>query len=345
MTGPEKINFRNEREVLKVEAFLKEGFEIEYGRFPDVTYVMREDGNIIASGSLEGNVIKYLGVDSKFRGENITEKIVTELLNEAFLKGMTHIFVFTGPHNIGIMKSMGFTEVVETRESVLLETGPYKIDDYLIDLKKRLGEPSGRRGAIVMNLNPMTKGHLSLIERSAELVDELLIFLVEEDKSIVPFEYRLKILENEMKRFPKVSVIPGGPYIISSATFPTYFIKKADSKLKAYVETDALIFGRYIAKALGITYRFLGQEPTDKVTDEYNLALKNILKNHGVEVVVFERASLNGKVISASQVRKLIREGKMDEAAALMTDSTYEFFKTEEGLKVMDKIMKDGRGK
>ena len=50
-------------------------------------------------------------------------------------------------------------------------------------------------GAIVMNCNPFTLGHLYLIEYAAKEVDKLFIFVVEEDASFFSFDDRI-ILDN-----------------------------------------------------------------------------------------------------------------------------------------------------
>ncbi len=51
------------------------------------------------------------------------------------------------------------------------------------------------------------------------------------------------------------------------------------------IETDIAIFAEKIAPQLGIKYRFVGEEPNDEVTNEYNLAMKRILPKSGIELV------------------------------------------------------------
>ncbi|MFB0972448.1 MAG: [citrate (pro-3S)-lyase] ligase, partial [Neofamilia sp.] len=73
-----------------------------------------------------------------------------------------------------------------------------------------------------------------LLEYAKSKVDELIVFIVEEDKSTFTTEERYSIVKNEYKNDDKVVVILGGPYIISQATFPTYFIKKLDETTDIY---------------------------------------------------------------------------------------------------------------
>ena len=57
----------------------------------------------------------------------------------------------------------------------------------------------------------------------AELAKEnenVIIFVVEEDKSVFPFKTRYKLIKEGTKDLKNVTVIPAGEYVISSATFP-----------------------------------------------------------------------------------------------------------------------------
>ena len=60
-----------------------------------------------------------------------------------------------------------------------------------------------------------------------------------------------------------------GPYIISNATFPSYFQKDADAVMESHANLDLTIFVR-IAQALGINCRYVGEETNSQVTGIYN---------------------------------------------------------------------------
>ena len=59
-------------------------------------------GRIVATGSLEGNVLKCIAVSNSFQGEGLAAKIVTSLVSQAILKGNSHLFLFTKADNINI---------------------------------------------------------------------------------------------------------------------------------------------------------------------------------------------------------------------------------------------------
>lgn len=92
--------------------------------------------------------------------------------------------------------------------------------------------------------------NLSLEQENTKNCNQVLVFLVEEDRSYFPFLDRYAMVKRGTQDLKNVKIIPGGEYIISQATFPNYFIKKADERLQAYEEIDSGIFGEYICKRL-----------------------------------------------------------------------------------------------
>lgn len=88
---------------------------------------------------------------------------------------------------------------------------------------------------------------------------------------------------------------------------------------------DLKIFGSYIAPKLGISVRFVGEEPMDFVTRQYNNRMKDILPQYGIEVVEVPRFQQEGRVVSASLVRKNLKEGKMDIVKELVPSSVYSY--------------------
>ena len=181
-------------------------------------------------------------------------------------------------------------------------------------------------GSIVMNCNPFTEGHRYLIEQAALKVDRLIIFVVEENKSLFAFKERLAMVIDGTKDLRNVFVIPSGDFILSQQTFPEYFIKVEDNDLQENVEFDIRLFAEGIASKLNIRYRFVGEENNDPVTQAYNQAMKKILPDFGIDVVEIPRKKINGlaKEISATYVRNHIEEGEWEKIAELVPKSTME---------------------
>ncbi|MGN9165270.1 adenylyltransferase/cytidyltransferase family protein [Tissierellaceae bacterium HCP3S3_D8] len=332
----DELNTNNEKEVLEIKEFL-DNYGVDYD-CPDKTFVIRDSGKIIATGSASGNILKYFFSKEEYKGQGAMGIIYNSLLSHLLEEGYDSFFVFTSPNNRAIFQSLGLKEVYSTERVSLFEGGFYNYNSWIHKIKSNLKPKIGRRGAIIMNCNPMTLGHKYLIRRAVEEVDELLIFVVEEDKSVFPFKDRFSILQEELKDIEKIDLIKGGPYIISQGTFPTYFIKKKDEMLEIYTELDGSIFADKIAKDLGIDIRFLGSEPKDMVTLAYNKSLKEILEKRDIEVKIIPRMSLKDEIVSASYVRQLLKEGKMKEAFNFLPNSTIEYLKSDRGQKIISRL-------
>ena len=121
-------------------------------------------------------------------------------------------------------------------------------------------------------------------------------------------------------------VHPTGDYIISAATFPSYFLREDDDVTTIQARLDARIFKEYIAPALGITKRYVGHEPYSAATAIYNEALQQefaIAPPLALEIV--ERLRADGAYISASRVRELIAAGNLDAVRPLVPPTTFAF--------------------
>ena len=176
----------------------------------------------------------------------------------------------------------------------------------LKSIKKGNGEVIG---ACVMTCNPFTYGHLHLIEYASKQVDFLYVFIVEEDKVFFPFKDRIEMVRKGTHHLKNIAVLPSGKFIISEETFKNYFEKEMipfNSVIDA--SKDIMIFKKYIGPALGISRRFLGQEPIDNVTNQYNQALKQGLSDT-MEIIEIPRKTVKKEVISASRVRYHLERG------------------------------------
>lgn len=202
---------------------------------------------------------------------------------------------------------------------------PPELKKYLAELNEHKHE---ERGAIVMNANPFTLGHLYLIEEARRQVDFLYVFVVEEDKSEIPFTDRLAIVRRNCHDMPAVEVLPSGQYMISALTFQDYFEKEERQDVVVCPSFDIQIFGEAIAPVLGITKRFVGEEPLDKVTRQYNEAMKVMLPDYGVELIEIPRkTAADGKAINATQVRTWLHAGKLDECQEYLPQATLEYLR------------------
>lgn len=284
------------------------------------TVVDRESYKILAGGGFKDDIIKCIAVDDSLRGTGMSQELISHLMSQMANQGHTNVKVFTKPGNADIFESLGFKPLGESSKAILLENGLEGLStyvNYLCSLKR-----DGKNGIIVMNANPFTLGHQHLVEEAAKQVDNLYVIVVGEDKSQFTSEGRLEMVKAGCSHFTNVTVCRGSSYIISAATFPSYFIKQASDAALAQIELDLDITVHHIAPALGATVRFVGSEPTDELTRNYNEAMKSILPKHGIEVIELPRIEKDGDPISASVVRQMLTNGDFCEVKNMVPSTT-----------------------
>lgn len=328
----ESIDLSSEQEKDEVICFLQK-FDLILDEDVDYTVVLRDNNRSIkATCSKAGNIFKCFAVSEDMRGENLTSSLISHLIDKSFNEGIFHNFIFTKPDRINVFTSLNFKLLYRAEKAALLEYGIYNIDKFLDSISEKYSIDNNIEStALVMNCNPFTKGHRYLVEEAAKNCNQVLLFLVEEDRSDFPFSDRYTMVKTGTQDLKNVKVIPAGEYIISQATFPNYFIKKADERLQAYEEIDSGIFGKYICKRFNIKKRFVGKEPYCDVTSTYNETLKKIMPIYNVEVVEIEREKYNEEYISASKVRKLLCAGRMDVIEKIVPQSTWQFLNSDRG--------------
>lgn len=215
---------------------------------------------------------------------------------------------------------------------ILDEKAQKKLEKYIRQVKEcQRIEKGSSVGAIVMNCNPMTRGHLYLIEHARSKVDYLYIFVVQEDKSDFRFEERFAMVKQVTEQFENVIVVPSGEFVLSYATMPLYFEKEEKKEDTLDAAHDLTIFGEYVAKELGITKRFVGEELLNPVTRQYNEAMKRILPNYGIEVEEIKRLETDQGIISASAVRKWIKEDNWEAVKKFVPAAVYSRLRLESG--------------
>ncbi|MBE6955205.1 MAG: [citrate (pro-3S)-lyase] ligase [Ruminococcaceae bacterium] len=289
-----------------------------------------EDWNLIATGSCFRNTIRCLAVTGSHRGEGLLNDILTHLIEAQMIRGITHLFLYTKPEGVKYMQALGFYEIVRVPGAlVFMENRRSGFARYCDTL--RLNQPIGQPIAgIVMNANPFTLGHLHLVERAAWENKAVHIFILAEESGLIPFSVRKMLVEQGIRHLKNVTCHTTGPYQISSATFPSYFLKDADAVIRAQAELDLRIFAK-IAEVLSIRRRYVGQENSSHVTALYNETMLQKLPGTGIECIEIPRLAQGGTVISAGLVRQAIHDDRADDIKAWVPESTYEFFRSSEG--------------
>jgi len=288
----------------------------------DTTVLLYDEEKLIATGSRYENILKCIAVDPSRQGEDLTSKIITALRQDAFEAGFNHLFLYTKPENMSVFSSLFFYPIVQTDSVLLMENKQSGIKNFINSIKIH---PRGTVGSCVMNCNPFTLGHRYLIETASKQCDHLFVFIVSEDKSYFPFKDRFEMVKLGTADLKNVTVVETGPYLISSATFPTYFLKDREKAEEIHCMLDIEIFSKHFASAFNITKRFVGTEPLSPMTASYNETLKKYLPQKGIDVIELPRLISDGLPISASKVRELIKAEDFDLLKSFIPKTTFDF--------------------
>lgn len=297
-------------------------FLARHGLWPEpgaelTAFVLDDCDRILACGSMEQNVLKQIAVSSDREGDGLCAQIVSALTEAAAARGRTHLFLYTKPDREEIFRSLGFYPIVATRDILMMENRRNGIDAFLSSLPRH----SGTAGAVVCNCNPFTLGHQTLMEYAAAACDFLYIFVLSAGETMFSPDVRFRLVREGTAHLANAAVVRSRDYLVSYATFPTYFIKDRGQVDRVQCELDLELFARIIAPRLGIVRRFVGQEPYDPVTARYNERMKELLPRQGIQVTELPRF----QGISAKKVRQLLCEGRLQETRALLPDVTYEY--------------------
>ena len=287
------------------------------------TVLVWDDGQLIATGSRTGNLLKYIAVDPTRQGEGLLAKVLTALRQEAFREGYPHLFLYTKPANGPLFADLLFFPVAQTGDVLLMEDRKDGIQSFIRQLPA--GEHSGKVGAAVMNCDPFTLGHQYLVETAAKDCDHLYVFVLSGDKGHFSAADRLEMVRRGTKHLANVTVLPTGPYLISSTTFPTYFLKNRDQADQIHCQLDVEIFTRYFAPAFSIQTRYVGTEPLSPLTEQYNEILKAQLPPQGIRVEEIPRLALESIPVSASAVRAALNVRDRQSVQALVPPTTFAY--------------------
>lgn len=341
----EEVFLEDKDKIENIKYFL-EKFNLNYKT--DITHsiIYKYQGEIIATGSISGYVLKCIAIHPDWQGEGLLNQLITELIRYEYNLGNRHLFVFTKPKYMKKFEEQGFEEIETIKSKMsLLEFGTTTIKDYQKYLHRELDTKISEKEKVtglVVNCNPFTYGHQYLVKKASAESDLVIIFVVKENRSVFPTAVRYKLVKKGTNKFNNVEVVKGGDYIISSATFPSYFTQQ-EEVVSLHAILDLNIFGKYIAPTAGINWRYVGKEPYCNVTSMYNKKMHEILPEFNIRVKEIERKKLKGDPISASKVRQLIKEDKINKAKYLVPAATYDFLKSSEAEKIIKKIKESNR--
>lgn len=328
----------DKRSLAQIDALLnQEGIQRD-SNLDYICAMFDEDYQAIATGSCFANTLRCFAVSKAHQGEGLLNQVITHLMDVQYGRGNLHLFLYTKINSAKFFRDLGFYEIARVDGTLaFMENRRNGFGEYLAGLSK--ANTGGLSAALVMNANPFTLGHQYLVEKAASECDTLHLFIVSEDASLVPFPVRKKLVLAGTSHLPNVVCHDSGPYIISNATFPSYFLKDEKAVIQGHARLDLIVFTR-IAKALSVTRRYVGEEPVSQVTGIYNQIMAVELPLAGIGCIVIPRKQAMDRPISASTVRQLIKQRDFDSLKMLVPPTTLDYFKSDEAAPVIDRICK-----
>ncbi|MDO4712200.1 MAG: adenylyltransferase/cytidyltransferase family protein [Peptostreptococcaceae bacterium] len=352
---------RDRYHMSKVDDLLKQE-NIRRDDHLDHTIGIFDDDKLVATGSSYKNTLRCFAIDKEYQGYALMNTLVSELLILQNELGYDNSFVYTKKETGKFFEDLGFYPIASTDRLVFLENRKDRFTNYLQELeletrqqmsamcptsfvesKKNTDDPDHRDiriSSVVMNANPFTLGHLYLVEKTAAENDLLHLFMVSDDSSLIPFSIREKLIREGTNHLNNIIYHRTGSYMISQSIFPSYFIKEADDIILQQARLDIRIFSR-IAKKLGITSRSIGSEPFSRVTALYNEVMQDLLPEEGIRVHIIPRKEQDEQAISASRVRELIQQDRIEDIRTLVPKTTYDFFRSEDARPIIERIQKE----
>ena len=264
-------------------------------------------------------------------GEEFYYDAVIHCGREGMKRVAGFLFEYIKEHNkVPVREFLCTEEETESKNAKVSKSfeGNPKLEEYKKYIKKEMIHKKLVIGSIVMNCNPFTLGHQYLIEYASSQVDFLYIFVVEEDRSFFKFDDRIRLVKEGTAHINNVKVLPSGEFIISANTFSEYFDKANLKGTVVDTSLDVETFATQIAPCLDISIRFVGEEPLDPITNQYNQSMKRILPRYGIELREIPRKEFGERVISASRVRECLKNNQWEEISRLVPKTTYDYLQT-----------------
>lgn len=339
----EILDLENPYDIKLIENFLTPlDFDFDKNSVDYSIVIYNLNDEILGTGSAQGAVLKYVAVAPKYRKTTVFALLITHLLAKLVQKHEM-VFAFTKPINIPIFEGLGFRKIAVAKPLFsVLEYGLGGIKNYVNQLKKHKTKTLCKAVAsVVVNCNPITNGHLYLIEKAALENDWLYIIVVQENLSAFPFSIRWKLIKKATKHLKNITLVPGGDYTVSGKTFPSYFLKGAELTdiIEKQAELDVTVFRDYVVPALEINKRYAGEEVYCKTTAAYNKAMKKLLPPVGVEVIEIKRSTdEKHNFISASKIREAIKKDNLIAVKNCLPKATWNFLQSETSKEIRNKI-------
>lgn len=213
------------------------------------------------------------------------------------------------------------------------------LQDTNAQIKSKFNTPEDL-SCLVFNANPYTLGHDYILSLASKRSSAVVVFVIEgkpdsgcrgnhETTDIeIPFEDRLKLVQEGANKYPNVLVLPAGPALVGRNSFPKDWSTEEKGRMHLYALLDSQLFFHEIAPKLNIKTRFVGDEPRDEMSEMHLNAMRQESKITKIQLKVAERKRIGDKYISSSMVREALSQGNWELIKKIVPDFVYEYLES-----------------
>ena len=124
------------KKMAVITQFLKEN-DLSVDTTVEVFITVTRDDRLIACGGIAGNIIKCVAICQSVRGEGLALTLATELINLAYERHCTHLFIYTKTEYEALFKQCGFSTLADVPGvMVLMENSNTRLKRYAESLTK-----------------------------------------------------------------------------------------------------------------------------------------------------------------------------------------------------------------
>ncbi|QTX02685.1 [citrate (pro-3S)-lyase] ligase [Candidatus Phytoplasma luffae] len=316
---------KNKEIFIKIKKILYEE-KFQKDIIDEYAIILSNENEIIGVIGRYLNNLRCLVIQPKYRNYNFANILIDFMIKRIYKNNFKEVFVFTKSINCKIFKNLGF-KIIYSNDEFSFLTNRYDIFTQYLEYLKQEKEENNNNSAIVMNANPLTKGHEHLIKTASQNSDFVYIIMVSEEGSLFTYKERLDMVKLVTQNYNNIKVVEGSNYLVSKNVFPSYFLSSKEEVIKKQIILDSFIFVTHIASVLNIKKRFVGEEPFSFTTNLYNQIMKDIFQKQGIELVILPRLRYKDKAISATQARKLFINSKFEQIAEIVPISSLNYLK------------------
>lgn len=159
-----------------------------------------DDMNIIATGSLFGNTLRYMAVSHAHQGEGLMNEIVTHLIETQFERGNTHLFLYTKCSTSKFFGDLGFYAIAQiSGQLVFMENRPLVPDSTYTFFKPE--KLTGNAFSVAARLRSVLPAG-STVSLSCSLILQRKLKNISDTVNLTIYSPGFTLQETELPEFP-----------------------------------------------------------------------------------------------------------------------------------------------